>query len=110
MIERDNRANKVWIMFIKLITNNEGVLLSPINTSTYKLAYIRSKIEISNNNRYLRIVSNNDTTYFKLENHRGKIKMKQRVQSILENFWPCECCLRSSYLNISNNSHSIESS
>ena len=63
-------------MFIRLITNNEGIILSPINTSIYKSAHIRSNTEISNDNRYLRIVSNNNTTYFELENHRRKIKMK----------------------------------
>ena len=97
-------------MFIRLITNNEGVLLSSINNSTHKSAYIRSNIEISNKNRYLRIASNNVTTYFELENHRGKIKMKQRVQNTTKNFRPCECCLKSGYLNISNNSHSIDAS
>ena len=91
-----------------MITNNKGVLISPINTSTHKLAYIRSNIEISNKNRNLRITSNNVTTYFELENHREKIKMKQRVKSIPENFRPYEYCLKSSYLNISSNSHSIE--
>ena len=85
-IERNNRANKVWVMFIRLITNNKGVLISLLNTSTYKLAHIRSNTEISNDNRYLRIVSNNNTTYFKLENYRGKTKIKQRVQSNSENF------------------------
>ena len=76
MIKRDNRANKIWIMFIRLITNNKGMLLSPINTLTHKSAHIRSNIEISNNNRYLRIATNNISTYFELENHRGKIKIK----------------------------------
>ena len=56
------------------------------------------------------ITTNNVSTYFELENHRGKIKIKQRVQSIPENFRPYECCLRGRYLNISNNSWSIDSS
>ena len=72
-------------MFIRLITNNKGVLLSPIKTSTYKSTHIRSNTEISNDDRYLMITTNNVSTYFELENHRGKIKIKQRVQSIPKN-------------------------
>ena len=97
-------------MFTRSIANNKGILLSPINTSTYKSDYIRSNTKISNNTRYLRIITNNNSTYFELENHRGKIKIKQKLLSSPEDFRLCECCLRSGYLNISNNSCSIDSS
>jgi len=67
IINTDKKATKVWCSFLSLITNQEGILLSLLNTSTLISVHIILNTEISNNYKYLRIISKNECLYFELK-------------------------------------------
>jgi len=66
-IVTDRKVSTIWQSFLLLITNQEDLLLSPINTSIQKSAHIISNTKILANRKYLRIQKKNQTSHFELK-------------------------------------------
>ena len=78
-VETNKRVTKVWTMFISSISNQEGILLSPINILIHKSAHMHSISKILEDHKYLKLSTHNRILYFELEYIRGSTRIKGRV-------------------------------
>ena len=103
----NKKATKVWKIFIAHISNSEGNLLSPLNTSIHKLAHVKYIVKISQDNSYLKLNASEGTSFFELEHIRSKLRIERQVPPIETTLNQCQCAARQTNLIISKNKRTM---
>ena len=95
-------ATKTWFQFLNMISNQDYIILSLVNTSSLTSNHRESLVLIIEDQSIILLHNNRIQQYYKIIQEQSKLKIKRQIDKPYDKaFLPCWCDTKNKFLIIS---------